>query len=741
MAGYVPESTKEIQALLVKAYADTVLNAFLGAPELLAMAPVGGRMGYDEQIEYLREQEKSTRQERQDFTFLCDIALIEGELMLRYARNRKLAEGDISWLEDKIRLYEMRATAGMDSRILQGLRDLLGDVKSGNFIARAGMKKEEAQRGVFSFGGSEWSLHPKSPVREYLEFLYSVAEGFDPGDVAELQRRNYEVSGLADVARHGYEILIKLCEKAKKLDVPIFVGAVIPKGYLAKARKAYEAGKTPKPMYKPVVLSGPPGVGKTAMLREIANWTNTNLFSFSMAQMDAASFGFPVYDSVTGSAKRDILDDMKNTVKKPGVVLLDEMNRTGTDVQSKLLTYLLDHKVSGFTVHPLSLVVGAENPVSSDPYGTMTKSIAMIDRCTYIDMSDYDMITKGWFEWLDEEYGDVMAENDLLRSFIRFLKEEPPLGARDIILKIPDDPEENPGFPTPRSIDAAIVSIILSHGDRDTAISEVSANAGSELANRFASYLDVIQSLPSPQELAEKADEIQSVLAAIAVDSDMKLVPDGVEVVGFEKGLFNTINGFNDGKRKGKKQILESYSGKDNEFRKFLENLTPEVATEQIGKYTHDLYFSKSAFTVGVEAEMADSILAAFQKSFRESIENDKPIDGVFLGNLFKAACFFPIPTARNNLLNMMERTILFAPWKEEYSEVMKTLDKLCKAEVNTRRGKIKLNEESPVRAFFTIVSPSPWLIKISRRFEDTFKEVTEILAEKDDKDAEVGIG
>jgi hypothetical protein len=729
MAGYVPESMKEVQGLIAKAYADTVLNAFLGAPELLSIAPVGGKMNYDEQLEYLRKREQEVRQEKESFVSLCNVALIEGELMLRYARNRKLTEEDINWLEDKAELF--------DADIASGIKELIEDVKNGNFITRARRKKLEAQKGLFSFGKQEWNLHPESPVRKYFEFLYSVVEGFDPSDVAELQRRNYEISGLADVATYGYEILAKLCEKAGKLDSSVFISAVMPKGYLAKAKRTYDEGRTPKPMYKPIVLSGPPGVGKTAILREIASWTKTNLFSFSMAQMDAASFGFPVYDSITGSAKRDILDDMKNTVKDPGVVLLDEMNRAGTDIQSKLLTYLLDHKVSGFTVHPLSLVVGAENPISADLYGTMTKSIAMIDRCLYIDMSNYDMIVDGWFEWLEEEYKDVIAESDILRSFIRFLKEEPPQGARDIILKIPEDPEENPGFPTPRSIDAAITSIILSHGDVDTATTEITANVGSELGNRFASYLEVIRALPSPQELANKADKIPSVLAAVAVDSDMRIT-DGVTVVGFEKGLFNTINGYDDGSR-GKKSILEEYGGNDDEFRNYLKSLTPQTAAEEVEKCIKDLYSSNS-FTVGVEAEMADSILAAFQKSFRDSIENDKPIDTIFLGNLFKAACFFPVPTVRNNLLNMMERTILLIPWKEKYSDALETLDKLCKAEVKTRSGVKKINVESPFKAFYVIVPPAPWLIKVSKRFKDAFKEVEELIAERDGQD-EIRIG
>jgi len=728
MAGYVPESMKEVQGLIAKAYADTVLNAFLNAPELLSIAPVGGRMDYDEQLEYLRKREQEIRQEKENFVSLCNVALMEGELMLRYARNRKLTEEDIAWLEDKAKLF--------NDDIASGVKELIEDVKNGKFITRARAKKLEAQGGLFSFGKQEWNLHPESPIKKHLEFLYSVVENFDSSDIAELQRRNCEISGLIDVAMHGYEILARLCEKASKLDTSVFVSTVMPKGYVAKAKRAYDEGRTPKPMHKSIVLSGPPGVGKTAILREIANWTKTKLFSFSMAQMDAASFGFPVYDSITGSAKRDILDDMKSTVLKPGVVLLDEMNRAGTDIQSKLLTYLLDHKVSGFTVHPLTLVVGAENPISADPYGTMTKSVAMIDRCIYIDMSNYDMIVDGWFEWLEEEYKDVIAENDVLRSFIRFLKEEPPQGARDIILKIPEDPEENPGFPTPRSIDAAITSIILSHGDFDTAITEITANVGSELGNRFASYMEVIRALPSPQELAAKADKIPSLLAAIAVDSDMKIT-NGVTVVGFEKGLFNTINGYDDGSR-GKKPILEEYGGNDNEFRNYLKSLNPQTAAEEVEKCIQELY-SSASFSIGVEAEMADSILAAFQKSFRDSIENDKPIDTVFLGNLFKAACFFPVPTVRNNLLNMMERTILLIPWKEKYSDALETLDKLCKVEIKTRSGVKRLDAESPFKAFYSIIPPAPWLIKVSQRFKDAFKEVEELIAERNGQN-EIGI-
>jgi len=746
MAGYVPESTKEVQALIVKSYADTVLNAFLTAPELVAVAPVGSRADYETQLSMLAEQEEKTRQERRNFVSLCEAALTEGELMLRYVRNRRLEDSDVRWLEEKVSVLEARVQvtgSKTDEYVLQGLKDLLSDVRAGRFTVRAEAKKREVREGRFVFGGYEQKLHPKSPLKSYLEFMYSIPEGFDPGDVADLQRRNCEISQLADVARYGYDILNRLCRKAKALDVPsVFVSVVMPSGYRKKAERLFNEGKTPKPMNKPIVLSGPPGVGKTAMLRDVANWTGTNLFSFSMAQMDAASFGFPVYDSITGSAKRDILDDMKNTVKKPGVVLLDEMNRTGTDIQSKLLTYLLDHKVSGFTVHPLSLVVGAENPVSADPYGTMTKSIAMIDRCMYIDMSNYEMIVSGWLKWLDEEYGELAEENELLRYFIKFLKEDPPMGARDIILKIPEDPEENPGFPTPRSIDAAISAIVLSHGDYDTAMTEISANVGTEMANRFGAYMEIIRALPSPQEIANKADEIPSLFAAIAVDADIMLKKDDVSVVGFEKGLFNQINGYDDGKRPGDRKVIDLLvsRNKDPEFKEMVEKLTPEIAKKHIEKYVRDLYFSgsRNVLEVGAEAELADSLLYAFRKSYKDSIENGKPIDGVFLNNLFKAACFFPVPTTRNNLLNMMERTILLSPWTESYADLMQLLARLRTSEIKTRSGTVKLNADTSVKAFNAVVPAAPWLIKVSKRFNDSFTEVSQMLKDimsKENKD------
>ena len=206
MAGYIPESTKEIQALIAKSYADTVLNAFLLAPELLAVAPVGGRADYEGQLEMLAEREKETGQDRHNFISLCYVASVEGELMLRYARDRKFDEGDVRWLEDETASYEAGLSISpsqLGSHILKGLNELLEDVRSNRFVSRSKIKENELSQGYFTFGGDKGEVSGKNPLKSYFSFLYFVPRSFDPGDVAELPRQKDEISQLAGVAKYG----------------------------------------------------------------------------------------------------------------------------------------------------------------------------------------------------------------------------------------------------------------------------------------------------------------------------------------------------------------------------------------------------------------------------------------------------------------------------------------------------------------------------------------------------------
>ena len=49
------------------------------------------------------------------------------------------------------------------------------------------------------------------------------------------------------------------------------------------------------------------------------------------------------------------------------------------------------------------------------------KSLALIDRATYIDISDYNMIVNGWIDWSRTHTRYAMEESSVLRVFVSFL--------------------------------------------------------------------------------------------------------------------------------------------------------------------------------------------------------------------------------------------------------------------------------------------------------------------------------
>jgi hypothetical protein len=134
----------------------------------------------------------------------------------------------------------------------------------------------------------------------------------------------------------------------------------------------------------PLVV-GPPGVGKTALMRAVAAEANLPCHELLASNCDAVDIaGLPYV--VNGVLMRALIAQIKACVDGPGLLFLDELTSVPPSVQAPLMRLLLEHVAGNERLHPDSCVVGAANRPEECP-GGIEMSAASINRV--IKLVDY----------------------------------------------------------------------------------------------------------------------------------------------------------------------------------------------------------------------------------------------------------------------------------------------------------------------------------------------------------------
>jgi hypothetical protein len=134
----------------------------------------------------------------------------------------------------------------------------------------------------------------------------------------------------------------------------------------------------------PLVV-GPPGVGKTALMRAVAAEANLPCHELLASNCDAVDIaGLPYV--VNGVLMRALIAQIKACVDGPGLLFLDELTSVPPSVQAPLMRLLLEHVAGNEHLHPDSCVVGAANRPEECP-GGIEMSAASINRV--IKLVDY----------------------------------------------------------------------------------------------------------------------------------------------------------------------------------------------------------------------------------------------------------------------------------------------------------------------------------------------------------------
>jgi hypothetical protein len=249
---------------------------------------------------------------------------------------------------------------------------------------------------------------------------------------------------------------------------------------------------------RPIFLWGPPGIGKSDVVAEIARDMGALLIDLRLGQMDPTDIrGIPFYNKELGKmdwAPPIDLPDEETASQYPYVVLfMDEMNSAPPAVQSAAYQLVLNRRVGKYRL-PDNVVMVAAGNRESDKGVTYRMPTPLSNRFVHSEMKvDFP----SWQEWAikNQIHKDVVG-------FLTFAKQD---------LYDFDSKSSSRAFATPRSW--TFVSELLADEDLDVATTTdlIAGTVGEGLAVKFMAHRKIASKLPKPEDiLSGKATELET---------------------------------------------------------------------------------------------------------------------------------------------------------------------------------------------------------------------------------------
>jgi len=191
----------------------------------------------------------------------------------------------------------------------------------------------------------------------------------------------------------------------------------------------------------PVMLWGPPGLGKSDIVRQFGVKSNRKVIEFRTNIREPVDVrGIPVPNEATGTTKWFVPDELPQVERDGefGILFIDEINSGSTQMMAVMFGLVLDRKVGEYTLPPGWVIVAAGNRVS-DKAAAQRMPTALRNRFAHVVVApDVD----AWCVWANQN--DIAPE---LVAFQRLRRGEN--GGKGVLHVMPTLDQN--AFPTPRS--------------------------------------------------------------------------------------------------------------------------------------------------------------------------------------------------------------------------------------------------------------------------------------------------
>ena len=282
----------------------------------------------------------------------------------------------------------------------------------------------------------------------------------------------------------------------KNKNTEINIRTVTPHG----ARKAILHSMKKK---RPIFLWGKPGIGKSDILRQIADEkTNTHLIDVRLALWEPTDIkGIPYFDSVAQKmvwAPPVELPDEEMASQYDSVILfLDEMNSAAPSVQAAAYQLVLNRRVGTYVLPDNVYIVAAGNR-EGDRGVTYRMPKPLANRFVHVEMQeDFDC----WFEWA--------VDNNINQDVVGFL-------TFDKSSLCDFDPQSaERAFATPRTwefVSELIEDEESGEQDHETVMDLVCGAVGEGVALKFMGHRRAAAKLPLPSDiLLGKVNKLENI--------------------------------------------------------------------------------------------------------------------------------------------------------------------------------------------------------------------------------------